>query len=48
MTAMSERWIEFMQSFGQPLNELELVGQRGTVDVVEKVLITVRCALASS
>ena len=49
MTAMSARWIEFMQSFGQPLNlNLNLYGSAGRWISSVKVLITVWCARPSS
>ena len=49
MTAMSARWIEFMQSFGQPENlNLNLYGRAGRCMSSRKVLTTCRCALASS
>ena len=47
--AMSARWIEFMQSFGQPENlNLNLYGSDGRWMSSRKLLMTVRCALASS
>ena len=43
MMAMSERWIEFMQSFGQPENlNLNLYGSAGRWMSSRKVLITCR------
>ena len=49
MTARSERWIEFMQSFGQPENlNLNLYGSAGRWMSSRKLLITIRCALPSS
>ena len=49
ITAMSARWIEFMQSLGQPLNlNLNLYGSDGRWMSSRKLLITVRWAVASS
>ena len=49
ITAMSARWIEFMQSFGQPENlNLNLYGSEGRWMSSRKLLITARCARASS
>ena len=49
MTAMSARWIEFMQSLGQPLNlNLNLYGSEGRWMSSRKLLMTVRCAVPSS
>jgi hypothetical protein len=49
IVARSERWIEFMQSFGQPENlNLNLYGSEGRCMSSRKLLTTARCDAASS